>query len=438
MTIPSAETNSSTLTIPSDKTMPSIETVPPIKTIPSGKASLYVVLPADTIHDAPSASSRESISHSVEHIEQPLYVSASTQYDVSSRAEKSAQTLNSTRSSLTQTVETEELSSDIPDGFIQCLIPLPPMPLGNNYHKKQFIVNEVLCYIQNKMDTLPIDKIVKLGSDFFSHTDITTAKKLLHQTAPVKGLRLRMHRGENKAKLDFKDMILHLLNVPLMEMPIFLSRDLTMIPPSAYDTYDTTAILRNMESMKSQIDMLTEAQKVTSELITSLPLADNRLQINRNNPQQRAPGELMTPNPPKESVTQSVANSKNHSEEQQVDIKVMNNDNDEEDDDDDYDDDDSDNDDEDVDTGDDDYDNDDDDVDVNNEDTDVEDLQIPSAQSPKVNNLSTIEQYRGGKISNSCQKHWSKHTSLKTDKDSMYSYSNSGSKQTIGFTDICK
>ena len=211
-----------------------------------------------------------------------------------------------------------------------------------------------------------------------------------------------------------------------------------MIPPSAYDTYDTTAILRNMESMKSQIDMLTEAQKVTSELITSLPLADNRLQINRNNPQQRAPGELMTPNPPKESVTQSVANSKNHSEEQQVDIKVVNNDNDEDDnddedddDDDDYDDDDSDNDDEDVDAGDDDGDNDDDDVAVNNEDTDIEGLQIPSAQPPKVNNLSTIQQYRGGKTSNSYQKHWSKHTSLKADKDFMYAYSKSGSKQTI-------
>ena len=78
-----------------------------------------------------------------------------------------------------------------------------------------------------------------------------------------------MHKGENKAKLDIKDMILYLHMVPLMDMPIFLARDITMTPPSSCDSYDTAAILRNIETMRTQITMLTEAQKVMSELVTS-------------------------------------------------------------------------------------------------------------------------------------------------------------------------
>ena len=49
-------------------------------------------------------------------------------------------------------------------GYISMFIPRPPMPLGSNYHKKQFIVNEVLCYIQNKMDSKAKEVIVNLAS----------------------------------------------------------------------------------------------------------------------------------------------------------------------------------------------------------------------------------------------------------------------------------
>ena len=55
----------------------------------------------------------------------------------------------------------------MPEGFISLVIPLPPMPLGRSYHKKSFYANEVLCYFQNKMDTIAFKILVKLGKDFF-------------------------------------------------------------------------------------------------------------------------------------------------------------------------------------------------------------------------------------------------------------------------------
>lgn len=183
----------------------------------------------------------------------------------------STQTYRSVRSIHTQSDELEARQSITtpPAGYMNTLIPIPLLPLGREFHKKLFIVNEVLCYIQNKMDTLPTDTIVKLCSDFFTYDDIRQAKSLLYQTVPVDGDRLKIYRGEKKAKQDVKDIIMHLHMVQLSETPIFLSRDITMLPPQSADSLDNAAILRNMESMMTQITLLTEAQKVMSEMVTS-------------------------------------------------------------------------------------------------------------------------------------------------------------------------
>ena len=104
-----------------------------------------------------------------------------------------------------------------------------------------------------------------------------------------------MHKGENKAKLDIKDMILYLHMVPLMDMPIFLARDITMTPPSSCDSYDTAAILRNIETMRTQITMPTEAQKVMSELVTSqMVVSDTMAPTTKESSQQLNSGEELS------------------------------------------------------------------------------------------------------------------------------------------------
>ena len=243
--------------------------------------------------------------------EQTLYSSTSTQCDVTSHIDRSSQTAHSSKSVRTQTEESEKKATTaLPEEFVSCLIPAPPMPLGRDFHKKQFIVNEVLCYIQNKMDTLPTDTIVKLGCDFFQYEDIKRAKKILYQTVPIDGQRLRMHKGENKAKLDIKDMILYLHMVPLMDMPIFLARDITMTPPSSCDSYDTAAILRSIETMQTQIIMLTEAQKVMSELVTSqMVVSDTKAPTTKESSRQlNSAEELSCSNFPAELRQQSNEN----------------------------------------------------------------------------------------------------------------------------------
>ena len=160
-------------------------------------------------------------------------------------------------------------SHKVSEGFCGLLVPRPPMPLGNSYHKKQFIGNEVLCYIQNKMDSEAKKAIVKLASQFFKYEDIITAKKLLYETVSVTRRRLIIHRGDDKARQEVTDIYYHFHAVDLDEVPIFLAMDISMLPPLFGNSNDMTAILRKIEVMQTQISTLMEAQKTTSELISA-------------------------------------------------------------------------------------------------------------------------------------------------------------------------
>ena len=68
------------------------------------------------------------------------------------------------------------------------------------------ITSELLCYIQNKMSTNDHDFIIKTVIEFYSETDITSAKKLLFDSCEETALRLITYRV-NAPKLNCRDII---------------------------------------------------------------------------------------------------------------------------------------------------------------------------------------------------------------------------------------
>ena len=155
----------------------------------------------------------------------------------------------------------------VPDGYVYALVPVPQFHSGLTYAKRSFIVNEILCYIQNKMDTLPTDTMVKLGSDVFEYSAIKAAKQLLYSSVKSSN-RLREHRGNNKAKDDLLDIIKLLHSVNPVETPIFLACDISLLLPMTSDSNDMAAVFRNIESMKQDIKSLTDNQKSMSEIVS--------------------------------------------------------------------------------------------------------------------------------------------------------------------------
>ena len=145
------------------------------------------------------------------------------------------------------------------------------MPKPGNLNKPQFIVNELLCYIQNKIDTEPTETVINMAKHTFSYDEIHTAKIIIYKLVPLAGKRLRTYRGENKSFQDLHDIILHFHTAQLMEMPIFLSMDLSKLPPltSALKSNDLTAVLRRQERMQVEARAINETQQLMAKLLTT-------------------------------------------------------------------------------------------------------------------------------------------------------------------------
>ena len=82
--------------------------------------------------------------------------------------------------------------SATPDGYTNLVIPLPPMFLVARFHKKQFTVNKLLCYLLNKLDGVPISVLVKITSAFYLVEVINAAKIVLFSLVMVPANRLKV------------------------------------------------------------------------------------------------------------------------------------------------------------------------------------------------------------------------------------------------------
>jgi hypothetical protein len=158
-------------------------------------------------------------------------------------------------------IKTAKCEESVPDGYAKALVKVPALPLGHRYAHKLHIENELLCFLQNQTDTLGYDYVINICSDLYDSATIRKAKIVLFEVLQPKDTRLRLRRKEGKAKVDIADMIDLLLATELMNMPIFVARDLSNLPPLSTDNCDMSALLHDLESVKCQIRQLTESQR---------------------------------------------------------------------------------------------------------------------------------------------------------------------------------
>ena len=157
---------------------------------------------------------------------------------------------------------------DPPEGYINLVIARPPLPLGAKFHENKFVVNDVLCYLQNKMDSTPFDVLVKLTSDFYPAEVISDAKNLLFHIVNETDIRYRQCIGPNKKRDDTRDMLKLLLAAELCHTPIFLALDVTQVPPINSDCQDISVVMQKIEAMQTSIGLISDAQRDLTEVVS--------------------------------------------------------------------------------------------------------------------------------------------------------------------------
>lgn len=119
------------------------------------------------------------------------------------------------------------------------------------------VVNEVLCFMVNKMDSLPCDILIKLMSDTYNEAEIDAAKTLaFDMCAGEDGPRLIRRRGQNKKCSDLQDILSLLQNVEIHMMPVFVARDLSNLPPLSAGHFDMAKLGKDFERVKHELSLL--------------------------------------------------------------------------------------------------------------------------------------------------------------------------------------
>ena len=102
--------------------------------------------------------------------------------------------------------------------------------------------NELLCFMQNKMNVLCFDDVVKITTDFYTESEVLEAKAVILKCVPTK--RLTERHGQEKVMKTVGDSLKILLDPTFNEvLPHFLIRDLSRVPPVGNEHIDMSALL---------------------------------------------------------------------------------------------------------------------------------------------------------------------------------------------------
>ena len=144
-----------------------------------------------------------------------------------------------------------------------------PIKMGT----KELIVNELLCYITNKLDIMDQDSMILMCFKTFSDDDVIEAKSKLKDTCTtldiLGSLRIGARSGSDKKKKNLEDIISMAHKLGDVG-PTFVASDLRKLPPVNFDSVDVTHLLYRLERLETEAESRKEVDKKTTAIIENL------------------------------------------------------------------------------------------------------------------------------------------------------------------------
>ncbi len=133
---------------------------------------------------------------------------------------------------------------------------------------RAIIVSELLCFICNKINTVPRDTLRELSIEFYSNPDIEMAKKILFDAM---NKRYNVRKGSQRKISHFYDIYDFLIVTEPDSLPLFVALDLNNIPQLTGANPDTASLMRNLNNLSSQFtimstDLTSQITSLSSEL----------------------------------------------------------------------------------------------------------------------------------------------------------------------------
>ncbi|CAH2106310.1 unnamed protein product [Euphydryas editha] len=144
------------------------------------------------------------------------------------------------------------------------------------------IINEVLCFVQNKLDIMNNVSLALLCRQSFSEEDIAEAKSLLFESVQQRKIKRRGDAGKNK---NIEDIIGLLKGADPEIFPTFVARDIQKLPPVSFDHIDATRLLKDILIMQREISAISEKCAVFQDMFVKKDDLKFEIEKYHKNPQ---------------------------------------------------------------------------------------------------------------------------------------------------------
>ena len=108
-------------------------------------------------------------------------------------------------------------------------------------------VSELLCYIQNKIDTNDHEYLIKIVCEYYSEREIKEVKALLFDNCKMTTIRRKSY-NKNAAKMDCRDII-NKLNEVSLECPTCVAKSVAKLPLATPDAFNLTKISKDITNI---------------------------------------------------------------------------------------------------------------------------------------------------------------------------------------------
>ena len=113
----------------------------------------------------------------------------------------------------------------------------------------KILVDELLCFITNKIDFLNADVIIQICVQNYDDAVIEQSKRRLYTSCNAES-KCKGHRGNGKARKNIEDIIAFLIERN-GDTPTFVAKDLNKLPPITFDDVDLTSLLNSIAKTKA-------------------------------------------------------------------------------------------------------------------------------------------------------------------------------------------
>lgn len=130
------------------------------------------------------------------------------------------------------------------------------------------VINEVLAFIQNKIDVMNEISLVRICETSFSESEIECAKNLLFDSINSE-VKKKTRKRDGKTQRNLYDVIALFKVTDPDDTPVFVAKDLQKLPPISFDHIDVTRLLKDLLVIQNEIKIVKETY-VNSEQLQEL------------------------------------------------------------------------------------------------------------------------------------------------------------------------